>query len=540
METNAQQDRLTNLPIGNVLVIAPAGCGKTEALATRAYGVLARGEVRAPRKILAITFSNKAKENLASRMRAVVGAGWHQRVSVTNFHGLAARVVKAHGTVVGVPADVSMPEDVWRNRERRKLGITFRNSDAFDAALGTAKSGPFDDDEVMDSIVASGHKAAIAYELRLREDRRLDHDDVIRHAARLLAIPEIGGLYRAHFAMVMVDEVQDLSLMQYDMVRAVGGDTVTYAGDPAQGIYSFAGADPVEVFKRIRDLDPEVVEFNRSYRSAPAVLGAVNALAGHMGITELECGDPDRWPDEGHVISLERNDTAQEASALVALIGDISKDPNLSIGVIGRRGSRFDALRAEAEGMGVAFEDWSLPTHVPRVVELIKRTVREAVSGGGSETATLDRLEYLCRELVEPADAETLNELAGACDALRGALADGQSVTEAVASCRSSPAPDAAVAPGLHLLTGHKGKGQEFDWVVVVGLEGGHIPDFRSETEAELAEELRVLHVMVSRARYGVVVTHSRKTPTKNGWRKAEPSPWLGLLRGAATTFDHQ
>ena len=64
--------------------------------------------------------------------------------------------------------------------------------------------------------------------------------------------------------------------------------------------------------------------------------------------------------------------------------------------------------------------------------------------------------------------------------------------------CRVSPTPDAAVAPGLHLLTGHEGKGQEFDCVIVVSLESGHIPDFRSTTDDALAEELRVLHVMVS------------------------------------------
>jgi DNA helicase-2/ATP-dependent DNA helicase PcrA len=60
VEPNPEQERLANLPIGNVLVIAPAGCGKTEALAARAKAVVARGDVTAPRKILALTFSNKA------------------------------------------------------------------------------------------------------------------------------------------------------------------------------------------------------------------------------------------------------------------------------------------------------------------------------------------------------------------------------------------------------------------------------------------------------------------------------------------------
>jgi DNA helicase-2/ATP-dependent DNA helicase PcrA len=540
VDPNPRQQHLADLPIGNVLVIAPAGCGKTEALAYRGRGVLARGEVRAPRKILALTFSNKARANLAARIRGVVGAGWHQRISVTNFHGLAARLVRAHGTLLEIPRDVLLPEDAWRRRVRRELSIDFRNGDAFDAALAEAKLGAFNDDEVMQRLAATAHTVAIAYEERLRADGRLDYDDLIRHAARLLAIPAVSGLYRAHFGMVVVDEVQDLSLMQYDMVRAVGGDRVTYAGDPAQGIYSFAGADPIEVFERIRALQPEIVEFDQSYRSAPAVLRAVNALAAHMGMTELECGEPDRWPDEGHVISIERDDTDDESAAVLELVEALAANPEITIGVIGRRGSRADGMRTACARSGLAFEDWTQPTHVPAVVELINRTARQACGAGGSDAEVIDRLEKLCRELIDSADVDTLDELASACEFLRAMVVEGQSLADSLTACRSSAAPDAAVAPGLHLLTGHKGKGQEFDWVFVLGLERGHIPDFRSETDAETAEELRILHVMVSRARYGVVITHSRKTATRFGWRATEPSPWIDLLRCVATRVDHQ
>ena len=539
-QPNPQQERLAGLPVGNVLVIAPAGCGKTEALAGRARAVLVRREVVAPQKILALTFSNKARDNLASRMRSVAGAGWRQRISVTNFHGLAARVMRAHGGVLGIPSEVLLPEDPWRQRQRRQLGIDYRNGDAFDAALHDAKCARYDDNEVMERLLATGNEAAIAYEERLREEGRLDYDDLIRHAARLLEIPEISRLYQAHFGMVMVDEVQDLSLLQYDMVRAAGGDRVTYAGDPAQGIYSFAGADPGGVFERIRDLGPEIVEFDQSYRSAPAVLRVVNALAAQMGVTQLACGDPGRWPDDGHVLSLERNDTDEEAAALLQLIQQILEDPGKTIGVVARRGARANSLRRAAEGAGVPFEDWSVPTHVPAVVDLLKRTFREAATGGGSDDDVLDTLERLCRGLLDPADADTIDELASACDVLRGMVAEGIALENAIASCHASPSPGAAVAPGLHLLTGHKGKGQEFDWVFVVGLEDGHVPDFRNVTDEALDEELRVLHVMVSRARHGVGITYSRLTWTRAGWRQTEPSPWLDLLRGAATRADHQ
>jgi DNA helicase II / ATP-dependent DNA helicase PcrA len=149
----------------------------------------------------------------------------------------------------------------------------------------------------------------------------------------------------------------------------------------------------------------------------------------------------------------------------------------------------------------------------------------------------LETLERLCREELDPTDVTTSDELSSACDELRDLIAGGMTAGDAVATCRSSASPGAPVAPGLHLLTGHRGKGQEFDWVVVIGLEEGHVPDFRSEADPE---ELRVLHVMVSRARYGLVVTYSRQTQTRTGWRAATPSRWLSLLRSAATATDIQ
>lgn len=541
MEPNLGQERLANLPIGNILVVAPAGCGKTEVLAARAKAVVARGDVTTPRKILALTLSNKAKENLATRVRRVVGAGASQRVTVTNFHGLAARIVRSHGVVLGIPADIAFPEDAWRKRQRRALGITFNNGDAFEAALADAKRGTFDDHEVMNRLTSTGNGLALAYEERLRDEGRLDYDDLIRHGARLLAIPAVSRLYQAHFAMTMVDEVQDLSILQYDMVRSVGGDSVTYAGDPAQGIYSFAGADPVEVFNRINALDPEVVEFNLSYRSGPAVLNTVNALAAHMGMTELHCADPNRWvEDPGRVISIERECADDEAVALLGYITEIFADPTVKIGIVHRGGKRVTTIMGAAAESGLTFEDWGLPTHVPAVVDLVNREARRCIATGGTDHEILSALEESCRALIEPGDADLIDELAGACDVLRALVDAGMPIGDAIASCRASATPGAPVGPGLHVLTAHKGKGQEFDWVFVIGLEEGVIPDFRSDGDDERAEEMRVLHVMVSRARYGVVFSRIRTTMTKYGPRHGEPSPWLDVLRETASEFDHR
>ena len=299
--SNPEQERLAGLPATNILVIAPAGCGKTEALAQRAHALIARGEVKAPTKILAVTFSNKARDNLAARMRTWIGPLWHRRVEVVNLHKLAARIVRAHGRVLGIPTDFTVREDRWYRESLKQLGVGFQDIEGLEKALRHAKAGSVDDADVMRRLEGSNHRQAIALEKRLREAGLVDYDDLLRNAARLLSETAVARLYRAHFSVTLADEVQDLSLTQFAIVQAVGGSAVTYAGDIAQGIYGFAGAAATEVFNLIKSLDPEIVEFKLSYRSAPAVLDAVNVIANQMGVTALKCADPEKWGDGGRV-----------------------------------------------------------------------------------------------------------------------------------------------------------------------------------------------------------------------------------------------
>jgi DNA helicase-2/ATP-dependent DNA helicase PcrA len=87
---------------------------------------------------------------------------------------------------------------------------------------------------------------------------------------------------------------------------------------------------------------------------------------------------------------------------------------------------------------------------------------------------------------------------------------------------------------GVHLLTGHVGKGQQFDWVVVIGAEDGCIPDFRAISSTALSEEVRILSVMISRARHGVVVSYAQRVPAQSG-RVIPKTPsrfWSTLAEG--------
>lgn len=104
-----------------------------------------------------------------------------------------------------------------------------------------------------------------------------------------------------------------------------------------------------------------------------------------------------------------------------------------------------------------------------------------------------------------------------------------------VDACRSAPGLDEGPAAGIHLLNAHSGKGQEFDWVIAVRLEEKGIPHSLAVSDAAVDEELRVLHVMVSRAKEGLILTRSKSVTNAGGTFMRAPSRWLDVLRPTVT-----
>lgn len=134
------------------------------------------------------------------------------------------------------------------------------------------------------------------------------------------------------------------------------------------------------------------------------------------------------------------------------------------------------------------------------------------------------------------ADTDTRRFLADALAWCLDKLRDGLTPIEIRDRIRVGNQDTLLKASGVHLLSGHVGKGRQFDWVVVVGAEDGVIPDFRSDTQAKKLEDARVLSVMISRARHGVVVTYAAQIADKYGRvRSKQRSPFYSHL--AASPF---
>jgi DNA helicase-2/ATP-dependent DNA helicase PcrA len=520
----------------DLVVVAPAGCGKTEALALRVQGLLARGAVTPPTRILVTTFSNRARDNIRTRLRSYLSAGAiHNRVTVANFHGLSARIFRAHAATIGRDPEMEIPESDWVREQCQRIGLDFPSQNAVQETLRIAKQKPADDAAVEQELIASGITAALQIERQRLAENRLTYDDLPRLAELILHNPAVSQLYRNHFAAVVVDEFQDLTPQQLRIVNAFGYQKTTYAGDLAQGIYGFAGADPAHVDAQIRAECTTTIEFAESHRSSPAVLRVVNALATLTGGQVLTCAKPDSWPSGGLAGGLAFASVAGEAKFAIDFARYVlERAPNQRIGIIARTGPRRRFVDEMIEGSGLEFHRWDDPvldTDTAKAVRGMLSRLDLAVCWAAPDPLAYLRDRALFDSVQDPSSRASLGEALSWClDLLR----DNCSPAEIRGRVRVGDEHTLLSVAGVHLLTGHVGKGQQFDWVIVIGAEDGCIPDFRAKTPSELTEEARILSVMVSRARHGVLVCYSQAVPSQAGrvFGKSASRFWTTMASG--------
>lgn len=512
------------------MIIAPPGCGKTEVLAHRVAHQI--GSLEKNQRVLALTFTKRARSNLEERLRSVVGrARVNRQISVRNFHGFATQVVLAHGRTIGL--DVEGLEPPKTSTMRRAMEAAGGGGPAMYEAeliLSGIKREPLSDFDVLAAIQQQIPSPAVVLaekvERSRQETNQLHYDDLLRHAQRLLHIPAVARLYQAHFGAVLVDEFQDLSRQQLDLALLSCTSKRTFAGDPLQGIYSWAGAAPIQVETVIQSICGEPIRLHESYRSSPKVLEMVNSVSDQVAPgSALVAAQPERWHGGGCSAAIVVQDRLAEAELLTRLAGSIlDRNPEASIGIIARAGWRRETIDEEiVKGHPFPVRRWDLAIDDPGIVTLIQSTVATL-----PRRATISDARLAVLDSLDPADVDNREQVDDAFDILeQGNYATARA---AVKSIRTSD-PKQAIGPGVHLLNAHTGKGQQFDWVFVIGLEEGHLPGSRSRQGDALAEEQRVLLVMLSRARHGLVVTRTLMADGKYGPYEVKKSRWCSGIR---------
>lgn len=523
-------DQACRSPESNLLVIAPPGCGKTELLARRAEFLTTRLEPG--QRILALTFSNKAKRNLESRLVKILGAERKRRlIAVRNFHGHAAEILRSHGRTLGLDPDFAMPTrytqkqavDTLLEGLGRQTGGQTR--ECIDHSLRWAKSGPYDDACVLERLNRAGDALALQVET---ERTRLFYDDLLRHAQRLLGIPQIARLYQAHYGAVLVDEVQDLSIQHLEIALHTCAANRTFVGDPLQGIYSWAGAQPNQVERRLREICAETTGLEVSFRSSPRVLQLLSAVSTRMDGPRLESNTPQAWHEDGMSALGDFPNAVEEARFIRCTAVEITqRQPDATVGILCRNQWRRSEIDKEFDRTGTPCTRWNRASDDSAIVDLID----EAIARSSHDTS-LTALKNKVLSLVERTDPDTASDVDQAFTELPDLVDRAGTLTAALAELRERTDSAELIPPGIHLLNAHIGKGQQFDWVFIVGFEDGNTPSFQAENDPEqTAEEHRILLVMISRARHGIVITRARNRTSKRGKTyPSKPSRWTSEI----------
>lgn len=526
-------------PAQPVLLLAPPGCGKTEHLALWSRSLADRGLIGPPRQVLALSYSTKAKASLKKRLDRRLGHLSSRYAHVSTFHGWAYRLVTTHGAEAGLDLPQGAPRQQMLGRLidscRKRTGESRTD---VERVLRRVKTTAVSDEEVIEGLQKAGSPAALAYEQALRESGELDFDDLIRLGRQVLGHPQIAALYRQRFPAIMVDEVQDLTLGHLSIATQHEPRSLVFAGDEAQGIYGFAGAQPREVLERINELDPRRIPLEVSYRSAPCILDVVTDLGRPLGAGPLAAAEPKEWLGRSSFDVVQHADSDTEASWAVEHVQALLDQDHITTVALMARGKPLRrAVDEVLAAAGIDHETWDDPTHAIEIRDLLREQADKVHPD--SADPVMDLWDLCVAHVQAPGDFDLRRQLQEACRQLRdqaGLTTD--SLLEAIADIRTASDPDTPVGAGLHVLNGHIGKGQEFDAVVVIGLEEYFLPGYaaikkadKHHDDSEMLEELSVLRVMASRARYRLVLSHAEEVPDRHGSPMLrEPSRFLELL----------
>lgn len=501
----------------SLLIIAPAGCGKTETLALRVRGLLDQQAVKASQRILVATFTKRARDNMHDRLsHYLTPREMREAVTVCNFHGLFARIIQAHSNVIGLdPKRLTMPEHDWVGERCRALKLKGLTNNV-KSDISSAKRRALNDEQVLAELQGSGNQYAFMIEEQRQAESRLTYDDLPRLAELILANDEVAALYRQHFGAIIVDEFQDLTPQQLRVVQRIGYKKTTYAGDLAQGIYAFAGAQPEYVKKKLEIECSETIEFAESFRSSPAVLTAVNSLNSLTGGQTLTAATPDSWPSGGLAAYRQFDRTQEEAKYIKNLCSWILSEgraPQQRIGISARLKRRRQLVDEMIAASGLPYCIWDDGVLDKSIAQKIRSMLR-GLSLSEFHSAD-DPLAFLRQAVAfdNEQDPDERTALSSAVDWCLDLLQKDLNPDTILRRIQIGDNDSLITRAGVHLLTGHAGKGQQFDWMVVIGLEEDYIPSYQAiqagDNSAMMGEEARTLAVMLSRARHGVLVTSS-------------------------------
>lgn len=277
---------------GPLLILAGAGSGKTRVITYRIGYLIKECGVK-PENILAVTFTNKAAEEMKARIRKVAGSD-AEKIWMSTFHSLGVRILRAHSDKIGFAKNFSIFDEDDKERlmkecmhlakisdkQIKPYEVKTRISNIKNLLLTAADYKSIARSRsVTDSMMVDIYEI---YEAKMKHCNAMDFDDLIMKTVELLKKrPEVLEYYREKFKYILIDEYQDINNSQYTMISMIAEKykNICVVGDDDQSIYRFRGADITNILDFEKDYPKAtVIRLEQNYRSTKLILDAAHSV----------------------------------------------------------------------------------------------------------------------------------------------------------------------------------------------------------------------------------------------------------------------
>ncbi|MFA5926073.1 MAG: UvrD-helicase domain-containing protein [Parcubacteria group bacterium] len=368
---NEEQREAVLTTEGPVLVIAGAGSGKTRLLTHRIAYLIKEKKV-SPRGILAVTFTNKAAEEMKERVKNLLGPGFFQQPWMGTFHHICVRILRTEIDKIGYKKSFAIYDDseqlslIRKIMKEKEVSTEQFNPRALLSVISKAKG---ELQSVEDYISGGSYfervlaKVYGAYQKVLLENSALDFDDILQKTVEIFRkFPETLEKYQNIFRYILVDEYQDTNHAQYVLVNLLAERhrNLCVVGDDWQSVYAFRGADVRNILNFEKDYpEAKVIKLERNYRSTQKILDAAHGIISK----NVNRKKKKLWTENvgGHdIIIYKAGDELEEAGFIASEIGRL-------VGEEGLRLNDFVVLyrtNAQSRAIEEAFLETAIPYRV--------------------------------------------------------------------------------------------------------------------------------------------------------------------------------
>ena len=369
---NPEQRAAVTHPGGPLLILAGAGSGKTRVL-THRIAYLVRDLHVGPRRILAVTFTNKAAKEMRSRLQKLLGDAALADLTAGTFHAFCARLLRRDGPEVGLDRGFAIYDQADQRALLRQAigdaGVSERlfSPGAIGAVISGAKNelrGPADlANEARGQLDRVAATVWRRYEALLKENNAVDFDDLLVLPCRLFETSDRAlEKWQDRYDHILVDEYQDTNRAQYVLLRYLAGSAqnLCVVGDDDQSVFSWRGADVRNILDFERDYpNATVVKLEQNYRSTQRILDSAHSVVRHNAARKEKKLWTDRKGGEP-VIVVQAHDEHHEAETIAREVERLRRAGEVTsardVAVLYRTNAQSRAIEDVFRSFGLAYQ----------------------------------------------------------------------------------------------------------------------------------------------------------------------------------------